>query len=64
MPAAPTENSIARRVKLAVLSTFVGACILCLAFYLVLGAIKMSRGDPLGYQQRDHRTGEIRTGDR
>ena len=54
------ESPFARRVKLMVISTFLGICVLFLVFYFVLGAIKMSKGDSLGYQQRDHRTGEIR----
>jgi hypothetical protein len=54
------ESTTTRRIKHAVISTFLGACTLVVLFYLTLAVVKMSKCDPLGYQQRDHRTGEIR----
>ena len=44
-----------RRVKLAVIILIFGPMVLFGIYHMVLGGYKMSQGQPVGYEQRDHR---------
>jgi hypothetical protein len=58
---APPRDTVAqRRLKLVVFILILVPMALFAAYHLTVGAIKIFRGEPVGYQQRDHRTGEIR----
>ena len=53
-PATAARN---RRVKLAVMVVVFGPIVLFTLFHLGRGVVKMTQGDPVGYQQRDNRVG-------
>ena len=58
--APPRDTPGQRRLKLFVFILILGPMALFGIFHLVVGATKILKGEPVGYQQRDHRTGEIR----
>jgi hypothetical protein len=53
--APPVETPARRRAKLAIMLAVLVPMAAFGAYHMVRGFQKMSRGEPVGYQQRDHR---------